>query len=266
MVVFPNAKINLGLAITNKRADGYHELETCFYPIPWKDVLEIIPSSSTSFQSSGIEIPGEGNIVMSAYEMLKEDYNLPPVAIHLLKQIPIGAGLGGGSADAAFALLLLNDLFNLDIDEQSLINYAVRLGADCAFFIKNRPMLATGIGEKMTVANLNLAGKWICCVFPGLHISTKEAFSGIKPAKPERSISSIIEEEELTSWRGLLKNDFEEHLFEAYPVLASIKGELYQADAEYASMSGSGSTIYGVFESKPNLAFDDSYKVLVDKL
>ncbi|MCK5368547.1 MAG: 4-(cytidine 5'-diphospho)-2-C-methyl-D-erythritol kinase, partial [Cyclobacteriaceae bacterium] len=175
MIVFPNAKINLGLNITRKRQDGYHELETCFYPVFWQEALEIVASEKTVVTISGIEIPNDGdNIVLKAYHILKKEFNLPPVEMHLHKIIPIGAGLGGGSADAAFTLSLLNNLFSLGLDEIQLMKYAVSIGADCAFFIKNKPMLAAGIGEQLTDINMSLEGKYILLVYPDIHISTKE--------------------------------------------------------------------------------------------
>jgi len=267
MVVFPNAKINLGLNILEKRPDGYHELETCFYPVPWKEALEIIPSSKTEVTTSGIEIPEDGdNIILKAYQLLRSDYELPDVKIHLHKAIPIGAGLGGGSADAAFTLTLLNNLFSLELKDDQLINYASRLGADCAFFIKNKPMLARGIGEILTAANITLTGKYILLVYPNVHISTKEAYSNITPKSPNLSIKDILDEFEPADWKEHLKNDFEESLFDTYPILQQMKAELYNSGAFYASMSGSGSCMYGLYEKEPELDFPSDYTVWSGKL
>lgn len=267
MVVFPNAKINLGLNILNKRKDGYHGVETCFYPVPWRDALEIIESDKTFVTTSGSPIPDDGdNIVLKAYHLLATDFALPPLHIHLHKEIPIGAGLGGGSADAAFMLRLLNSQYNLGIDDEALKKYAVRLGADCAFFMENKPILAAGIGEKLEAIDISLAGKYILLIYPDIHISTKEAYSGISPRKPERDIKSILSEEPITSWKDHLNNDFEGHLFQKYPILKSLKKHLYFMGASYAVMTGSGSCMFGIFDERPDATFPKSYKTFVGKL
>jgi 4-diphosphocytidyl-2-C-methyl-D-erythritol kinase len=267
MLVFPNAKINLGLNIINKRPDGYHELETCFYPIPWKDVLEAVPAKNFSFKSTGISIPENGrNIVEKAYHILAKEFQIPTVSIQLHKTIPIGAGLGGGSADAAFALKLFNDLFSLDLDDTKLMNYAVQLGADCAFFIKNQPMYATGIGEQLSDIKVSLKGKSLLMVYPNIHISTQEAYSKIIPKKPKTGIQSILTEKSIAQWKDLLVNDFEEPLFQSYPILKEIKEKLYDGGALYAAMSGSGSCIYGIFEEIPAIDFDLNFVIWVGKL
>jgi 4-diphosphocytidyl-2-C-methyl-D-erythritol kinase len=259
MLVFPNAKINLGLNIISKRPDGYHELETCFMPVPWKDVLEIVPSKKLEFHSTGIEIPGDGsNIVLQAYHLLAEDFDLVPVKIHLHKIIPIGAGLGGGSADAAFALKLYNDYFKLGLNDDQLMAYAVKLGADCAFFIKNKPMMAKGIGEELSDIALDLSGKSMMLVYPNIHISTGEAYSSIVPKKPAQSIRHIISAP-IQAWKESLINDFERPLFQSYPVLKEIKEKLYKSGALYAAMSGSGSTIFGIFETPPSVTINANY-------
>ncbi len=267
MLVFPNAKINLGLNIINKRPDGYHELETCFYPIPWNDILEAVLAPQNSFTSTGIPIPDNGkNIVEKAYHLLEKDFKLSPLSIHLHKIVPIGAGMGGGSADAAFALKLFNDLFSLGLKDEQLMEYAVQLGADCAFFIKNKPMLATGIGEKLEPINISLSGKTILLIYPNIHISTQEAYSQITPKPPEHSIKKILAEHPIGEWRRLLANDFEKPLFENYPILKEIKETLYNHGALYASMSGSGSTMYGIFEQNPGIEFDSEYVTWVGQL
>lgn len=267
MIVFPNAKINLGLNIINKRQDGYHELETCFYPVPWQEALEIVEAEKTIVAISGIELPDDGdNIVLKAYHLLKSDFNLPSVHIHLHKAIPIGAGLGGGSADAAFALVLLNNLFALGLSENKLMQYAIQLGADCAFFIKNKAMLATGIGERLTEVKISLKEKFMLLVYPNIHVSTKDAFSNIKPNKPDVHIEQVLSENSISEWKHWLMNDFEASIFEKYPILVNIKNQLYDSGAVYASMSGSGSCMYGIFDENPQVDFPKTYKIWSGRL
>jgi 4-diphosphocytidyl-2-C-methyl-D-erythritol kinase len=262
VIVFPNSKINLGLHILRKRADGFHDLETVFYPISLQDALEIIhhPTGSrgVEFNLSGFELDGNktDNICLKAYDLLKEDFkNLPAVRMHLHKSIPAGGGLGGGSADGAFALLLLNKKFNLGLSEEMLINYAVQLGSDCPFFIKNIPCYATGRGEKMEGIELDLSGYKMIVINPGIHISTKEAFAMINPADDRVSLKEIIMQP-VSCWKADLKNDFEEAVFRKYPEIGKIKDSMYQHGAVYASMSGSGSTVYGLFEKSADPRFD----------
>jgi len=267
MVVFPNAKINLGLNIIKKRSNGYHELETCFYPIMWQDILEIVESKKTNLSLSGAKIPEDGkNIVVKAYQFLKEDFNLPPVNIHLHKVIPIGAGLGGGSADAAFALSLLNTLFSLGLGNAQLKKYAVRLGADCPFFIENHPMLADGIGDKLKTIDISLKGMHILLVYPNEHISTNIAFSNILPKEPSLRIEQILETKDISEWRHFLINDFEISIFKRYPAIQKIKQQLYQHGAIYASMSGSGSCIYGIFKHDPQINYPKTFKTWKGRL
>lgn len=267
MLVFPNAKFNLGLNIIKKRQDGYHELETCFYPVPWQEALEIVESEKTTITVTGIEVPDDSdNIVLKAYQLLKSDYDLPPVHIHLHKVIPIGAGLGGGSADAAFALKLLNHLFSLEIYDNQLKKYAISLGADCAFFIKNKPMLAGGIGEELTEVEISLEGKFILMVYPDIHISTKQAYSNVIPKKPKKCIRQILVEKNISEWKHFLKNDFEEAIFGEYPILMELKQQLYKSGAIYASMSGSGSCMYGIFQENPQITFPEHFKTWSGKL
>ena len=267
MLVFPNAKINLGLNIIKKRQDGYHELETCFYPVPWQEALEILEGEKTSFAVTGIDVPDDGdNIVLKAYQLLKADYNIPSVQLHLHKVIPIGAGLGGGSADAAFTLVLLNNLFKLELKDDQLMKYAATLGADCAFFVKNKPMLAKGIGEQLENIEVSLKGKFVLMVYPNIHISTKEAYSKINPKKSEISIKQILVENNISDWKHFLMNDFEPSLFETYPILQKIKHQLYESGALYASMSGSGSCMYGIFDENPQIVFPDHYTIWSNRL
>lgn len=259
MIVFPNCKINLGLNIVSRRTDGYHNLETIFYPLPLYDVLELIRSGNenaqATFSTSGLTIDGnkENNLCIKAYELLKKDYpTLPAAIIHLHKAIPTGAGLGGGSADAAFTLKLANDKFNLGLSASQLINYSLQLGSDCPFFIINKPCFATGRGEILEEIQLSLADYKIIIINPGIHVSTPQAFAGISPTLPSKSVKDIIQQP-IATWRAELINDFEKNIFIQYPEIASIKNELYDNGAVYASMSGSGSTVYGIFNKSDSI-------------
>jgi 4-diphosphocytidyl-2-C-methyl-D-erythritol kinase len=254
MVVFPNSKINLGLHILDKREDGFHNLETIFFPVGLNDALEIIPSHNTAtdieFTSSGLVVDGntDDNICVKAYHLLKKDFpDLPAIKMHLHKAIPMGAGLGGGSADAAFALQLLNKKFNLNLSTPKLLNYAVQLGSDCPFFIINRPCFATSRGEILEPIELDLAGYQIVLVNPGIHVNTGWAFAQLTPAVPGKSVATIIEQP-IATWKEELKNDFERPVLEKYPEIKNIKAHLYETGAVYAAMSGSGSTVFGIFE------------------
>lgn len=255
MVLFPPCKINLGLHIVNKRPDGYHDLETCFYPVPWTDVLEVIPSEETTFTSSGDPIPGnpEENLCLKAYHLLSADFNLGAVKIHLHKIIPTGAGLGGGSSNAAYTLRALNAIFALGLSQEQLMGYAARLGSDCTFFIQDRPMIGTGRGEILRETSLSLAGKFLALVNPGVHVSTAEAYSGVTPRPPEVELRTVLEKTTAAQWKDLLKNDFEESVFKKYPVIREVKEELYRSGAVYACMSGSGSTVFAIFEKEVTL-------------
>lgn len=252
MITYPNAKINLGLNITEKRPDGYHNLETIFYPIPLQDAIEINTHKSDkpyTLHIKGINIEGEtdNNLVVKAYKMLKDDFpTLPPIDIHMFKHIPTGAGLGGGSADGAFMLKLINNKFKLNITTDKLEEYATRLGADCPFFIKNKPVFATGIGNIFKPIQLSLKGYYIILVKPDIFVSTREAFSKIKPCKPDKCVMDIIHQD-IHTWKTELRNDFEESVFSIHPELAAIKDKLYDLGAIYASMSGSGSSLFGIF-------------------
>ena len=256
MICFPNAKINIGLNIVSKRTDGYHNLETIFYPIPLKDILEFVPSqnSETSINQSGINlnIPEDKNICMKAYHLLARNYPLPSLDIYLHKIIPNGAGLGGGSADASFFLKSLNEYFNLNIPNRKLIDYASELGADCAFFINNEAVFASGTGNIFDDIELNLQNYYMVLVKPNFSISTLEAFNNIKPKMPDISLKELIKLP-VSEWKDRIVNDFEENLFQKYPLLSEIKQNLYNQGAVYASMSGSGSAIYGLFTDKPDL-------------
>lgn len=252
MITFPNAKINLGLNITEKRPDGYHNLETIFYPIPLEDALEACPRKEgpgdCSLSQSGLSIEGdaENNLVVKAYRLLDETYHLPPVDIYLHKHIPSGAGLGGGSADAAFMLKLLNRMCRLNLTDDQLEAYASRLGADCAFFVRNRPTYAEGIGNIFSPVKLSLAGWQLLLVKPDIFVSTRDAFARICPRHPERNLKDLISQP-VESWKDCMANDFEESVFPQFPAIGDIKAELYRLGAVYASMSGSGSSVYGLF-------------------
>ncbi|QMU27177.1 4-(cytidine 5'-diphospho)-2-C-methyl-D-erythritol kinase [Adhaeribacter radiodurans] len=248
MIVFPNAKINIGLHVVSRRPDGFRNLESCFYPVNWCDALEIVPADETRFTSSGLSIPGEANknLCLKAYELLRQDFTLPSVHIHLHKNIPIGAGMGGGSADAAFTLKLINDLFTLKIAVSDLENYARSLGSDCAFFIQNKPIFAVEKGDIFEPLDLNLSGYQIVLIYPDLHITTAEAYQKVIPQIPVEDLRSVLQQP-VSSWKNRVKNDFEQALFPSYPVLPQLKSYLYQKGALYASMTGSGSAVFGIF-------------------
>jgi 4-diphosphocytidyl-2-C-methyl-D-erythritol kinase len=257
MVSFPPCKINLGLQVIEKRSDGYHNLETCFYPVPWTDILEIVPSQKFLFTVSGDVIPGnaDDNLCVKAYRLLADQYKLPPVNIHLHKIIPTGAGLGGGSSDAAHTLRLLNKLFELRMDNSVLSNYASRLGSDCAFFVQDKPMIGKERGEILSTSSVSLAKKFLVIVKPTIHVSTAEAYAGITPRKPVKSVEAILTAQPVRSWKDQLTNDFEQSVFEKYPAIRSIKDQLYQQGATYASMSGSGAAVFGIFEQDVDLKY-----------
>jgi len=254
MVFFPPCKINLGLNILSKRTDGYHNLETVFYPVPWTDVLEIIPSSKLSFHSTGNVIPGkeEDNLCLRAYQLLKDEFSIGSVQIHLHKIIPMGAGLGGGSSDAACTLRIINEIFGLKLGVEQLNQYASQLGSDCSFFIHNEPMLGRGRGELLEKVNLNLKGKFLVVVNPGIHISTSEAFSEVTLHSPTHSLKEIIQLP-IEKWKHSLKNDFEESIFKNQPAIEKLKDHMYSMGAIYAGMSGSGSSVFGIFENEVKL-------------
>ncbi|MFM1963922.1 MAG: hypothetical protein RLZZ172_2767 [Bacteroidota bacterium] len=261
MVVFPNAKINLGLRVKSKRPDGYHELDTVFFPLPICDILEIIVqpkhagNENISFSSSGLEIPGDttSNLCIKAYDLLKKDFpDLPPIQMHLHKNIPMGAGMGGGSADGAFTIRLLNEKFNLGLDADQMISYALQLGSDCPFFILNTPVSATGRGEIMEQVDCDLSDWKFIVINPCIHISTAAAFREIK-LNPNAAPCHTLIKQPIENWRGNLVNDFEAAVFPMHPELEDIRNQLYALDAVYASMTGSGSTIYGIFRVLPDL-------------
>lgn len=255
MITFPNAKINLGLNIVEKRPDGYHNLETIFYPINLQDALEVTRRENNdkeyTLHISGSPLEGEpeDNLVVKAYKLLKKDYpGLLPVDIHMYKHIPAGAGLGGGSSDAACMIKLLNDKFSLGLSTERMEEYAVKLGADCAFFIRNKPVFATGIGNLFEPVELSLKGYHIILIKPDIFVSTRDAFSEIKPVRPAVSLKEIVRQP-METWKNSMKNDFEDSVFKKFPEIAAIKDELYDLGAVYAAMSGSGSSVYGIFKA-----------------
>ena len=250
MISFPNCKINLGLNVIQKRNDGYHDLESVFFPVRLYDALEIVAAENeTQLSTSGIDVGNpEDNLCLKAFHILKKNYpQIPEINIHLHKTIPTGAGLGGGSADAAFMLLLLNKKFNLDIPVAKLYVYALQLGSDCPFFLLNKPCFATGRGEILEPISFSLSGYKILLIYPALHINTAATFAMIQPGVPKKNVKEIVAQP-IETWKDELHNDFENYVFQNYPQVDKIKDELYEAGAVYATMSGSGSTFYGIFD------------------
>lgn len=281
MVVFPNCKINLGLHVVRKREDGYHNLETIFYPLPLRDALEMVKretenpdkpeqavkreTENPAIHLSGLPVHGkpEDNLCIKAYNLLKKDHpQLIDVDMYLHKAIPMGAGLGGGSADGAFALQLLNDKFQLNITREKLLDYSLQLGSDCPFFIINKPCFATGRGEVLQSIQLDLSAYSFLVVHPGVHVNTGWAFSQLTPAPSPQPLQEIIQQP-IANWRNALKNDFEAPVCRQHPHLQAIKDKLYEAGALYASMTGSGSCFFGIFnkEQLPALPWPSNYAV-----
>jgi 4-diphosphocytidyl-2-C-methyl-D-erythritol kinase len=269
MIAFPHCKINLGLSIIAKRSDGYHALETVFYPVHLQDMVEIVHSNNSQkeiqFSSTGIAIPGndDQNLCVKAYQLLKKDFpQLPAIKMHLHKQIPMGAGLGGGSSDGTAVLKLLNQQFNLGINSNELIDYAAQLGSDCPFFVFDHACFATGRGEILQASPCDLSNYKIALIHPGIHISTAWAFSQLRPHAKEKSIAEIIVQP-IENWEHTLINDFEAPIFLAHPQLQEIKNELYAHGAIYASMSGSGSSVFGIFPNNfswPSKFMDNQFR------
>lgn len=261
MLVFPNCKINLGLNVIEKRSDGFHNIESVFYPIAWCDALEVIENkkSNKDFElfCSGIAIDGdlEQNLIFKAYKIIKSQFELPNIEVHLHKKIPMGAGLGGGSSDAAFFIKLLDAKFNLQLKEEFKLDVAGSIGSDCAFFIQNKPVYATEKGNVFSDCAINLDRFYILIVYPNIHSNTKEAYDGIVPQLSKENLKEIIENKPIDTWKNLVLNAFEVSLFKKYPSIGALKHKLYQDGALYASLSGSGSAIFGIFNQKPNLDF-----------
>jgi len=262
MIIFPIAKVNLGLNVVERRPDGYHNLQTVFYPVGIQDALEIFPMAEDfpsevdcDIKVSNIPIEGDEqrNLVVRAYQLLKQDFpNLPRLHVHLYKGIPTQAGMGGGSSDASAMLRLLNTSFQLNLSDEKLISYASKLGADCAIFILNRPAYAEGIGEKLYPMDIDLSGWYMAVVRPDIPVPTKEAFARIKPHFPQKCCRDIVMQP-VETWKEELVNDFEESVFALHPELAAIKERLYQLGATYAAMSGSGSALFGLFRQPIDL-------------
>ena len=269
MICFPNAKINLGLHILSKRTDGYHNIETIFYPVNLYDALEIVPvtEGKTYITQTGIVVDGkpDDNLVMKAYHLLKENFDLPEISIYLRKQIPVGAGLGGGSSDAAFMIKLLNDFAGLQLSCEQMEMYAARIGADCPFFIRNKPVFAEGTGNVFFPVTISLQGYYLVVIKPSTAVSTQEAYARVKPQLPPVSLKEVIQLP-INEWRNHLVNDFESGVFAQYPEIGEIKQRLYAEGALYAGMSGSGSAVFGIFDKAvqlENLKFTIYYPKLL---
>jgi 4-diphosphocytidyl-2-C-methyl-D-erythritol kinase len=252
MILFPPAKVNLGLHILFKREDDYHEIETGMIPIPFTDILEITEADKFEFLQTGLAIPGnlDTNLCVKAFQLMKQKFAIPNVQIHLRKQIPMGAGLGGGSADAAYVLKGLNDLFKLNVSISELENLSAQLGSDCAFFIEHKPQIARGRGEVLSEINVDLKGKYLILLNPGIHVGTKEAYDGVQPRAASKRIEKVLSGS-VDTWQSELLNQFEESIFPKFPLIKELKDSLIQLGAVYASMSGSGSSVFGIYKEKP---------------
>lgn len=250
MILYPPAKINLGLNILRKRNDGYHDIDTCMVEIPFTDILEVTKADSFEFLQTGIKISGGGsNLCEKAYQLLQNEFQIGPVRIHLRKQIPVGAGLGGGSADATFTLLALNELFHLQLSTDKLKQLASELGSDCPFFVDGFPQIAQGRGEILSSVELDLSDVYLVLLNPGIHVGTKEAYDGVSVSEDVPCVEETVQKP-MGQWKEFLKNDFETSVFQRYPEIQTLKESLYQSGAIYASMSGSGSSVFGLFTNK----------------
>lgn len=253
MYALPNAKINIGLYVVGRRPDGYHDLQTVFYPIPLTDSLEIKEARRLrepyEFIMSGLKVPDDGhdNLVVRVFMALREEFRLPPTSIFLSKHIPVGAGLGGGSSDAAAMMQLLNDYYHLDLSDIEMEKRLALFGADCPFFVRNKPVYAEGVGNVFSPVSVSLKGMYIALVKPTIHISTAEAYAGVTPRQPAVSLTDALENTPVQLWRNVVTNDFESSIFARYPQIAAIKQTLYDMGALFSAMSGSGSAVYGLF-------------------
>lgn len=270
MISFPNAKINIGLFVCSRRPDGYHNIQTLFFPVKGLfDSLEIVENDSKKdeFSTSGLIIEGTptDNLIIKALRLMREYVAVPPLKIHLHKLIPSGAGLGGGSADAAFMLKLLSDKFSLGLSKEKLEAMAAKLGADCPVFIENKPVLAGGIGNEFQPADINLSGYTLQIVVPPIHVSTAKAYSQIKPALPSENLGTLVKHP-VQEWWHLIANDFEIPVFGDHPEIKKIKETMYDNGAVYASMSGSGSAVFGLFKSKPDKPWTSTYFVHTEEI
>lgn len=271
MVVFPNCKINLGLHVLKKRPDNYHDIETAFYPIGWKDILEITENNNKTegfiMSLSGIKIEGglQSNLIYKAWKIMSEKKQVVPVMVHLHKNIPMGAGLGGGSSDAANFINLFDQKFNLGFTQQEKTQIAAELGSDCSFFLDNKPVYATEKGDKFKPININLSAYYILIVNPGIHSDTKSAYDGLIPRVPEIGLLDVLKDQNFENWKKNLLNDFESSIFKKYPEIANLKKQLYDSGAAYASMSGSGSSVFGIFTFEPKIMFPKNYRFFLQK-
>jgi 4-diphosphocytidyl-2-C-methyl-D-erythritol kinase len=271
MLVFPNCKINLGLQVISKRDDGFHNIESCFYPVNWCDALEVINYNGSEgafkFSQTGIKIEGniKNNLVYKAWEILSNKKQLPPLLVHLHKNVPMGAGLGGGSSDGASLINVINEKFNLDFSVEEKRVTASQLGSDCAFFIENKPVLASGKGDQFSNLKVDLSKYFLLVVHPPIHSNTKEAYEGLILRKPTHSLREVVEQAPVNEWKNLLVNDFEDSVFKKHPAIKSLKETFYSAGAVYASMSGSGSSVYGLFEKEPEMNFPNDYTFYLQK-
>ncbi|MDR3250912.1 MAG: 4-(cytidine 5'-diphospho)-2-C-methyl-D-erythritol kinase [Tannerella sp.] len=260
MICFPNAKINLGLQIKSKRSDGYHNIESVFYPVPLCDAVEIVSGKKTSFTQTGFQLDSAptDNLVMKSHSLLSGKYNVPQLDIYLKKAIPSGAGLGGGSSDAAFMMRLLNDFCKLEISDAKLKKMVASVGADCPFFIHNTPAIVSGTGNIFEPSDVSLKGYFLCIAKPPVSVSTKEAYSMVKPHKSDFSLSGLASIP-VDKWKDVLYNDFEPCIFEKYPVIEECKNKMYSLGAEYAAMTGSGSAVFGLFKKTVSPTFPDCF-------
>ena len=266
MLLFSNSKLNIGLNVTAKRADGFHNIETIFFPINWCDALEVIENKDITtpieFTQSGLLIDStlENNLIYKTWQLVTQTKKIPPIKVHLHKNIPMGAGLGGGSANAAFFINSVNTLFNLNFSETDKLNIASKIGSDCAFFIKNKPVFAQGKGNEFSDIRLDLSSYYILIIFPDVLSSTKEAYLDLTPKQTEHNLKQIVETKPIENWKDFVTNDFETVLFKKYPQIKQLKDLLYANHAIYASMSGSGSAVYGVFKQEPTITLPTNYK------
>ena len=263
MILFPPAKINLGLKVLKKRDDGYHEIDTCMVAIPITDVLEVLPSKTFIFKQTGLTIDGdqESNLCVKAFRLFQEKHDIPNAYIHLRKQLPMGAGLGGGSADASYVLKGLNSIFNVGLTDDQLRDMASQLGSDCPFFISDAVQLGRGRGTELFPVDLDLSGYFLKVINPEIHVGTREAYAGITFSDESNGVEEVLQKP-IHTWKDLLKNDFESSIFERYPVIEELKNQMYLEGAVYASMSGSGSTIFGIFDKRPEVTTDYFEKIL----
>jgi len=259
MIRFSNAKINLGLNIINRREDGFHNIESVFYPIPFYDLLEIKPNKIFSFTTSGIKVPLENNLCEQAFRLLKDKFNIENVKIHLHKKIPIGAGLGGGSSNAAYTLMMLNHIFKLNLTYEDLKFFGLKIGSDCPFFIKNKPVFVEGRGEKMNKIDLDLKGKYLVIANPNIHISTRWAYQNLVINKEKGDLRLINDEVDL--WENFVYNHFEKLIFNEYPEVLKLKHNLIRLGADFALMTGSGSSVYAFF--KKEIKLDNSLRSFI---